>query len=161
MSRATVGFTFASIVTVTDPWAGMLPFQLTVLPETVAVPELALAEISVSSEGRMSTISGPALFGCAEVPLLNTVIVYVTRPLMTNGGVATVFECVVIMTGGGTSSVRMVPNPTPSPRAALVGAVRLTRNVSSYSISVSPRTGTWMVWEVTPARKVSRPLRDS
>ena len=43
-----------------------------------AVPDVALALTSVSDEGRMSVNSSVALSGCAPMPLLVIVTVYVT-----------------------------------------------------------------------------------
>ena len=56
------------------------------------------------------------------------------------------------------SSSTMVPTPWPSAMVALVGLLRLTKNVSFGSASRSPLTSTVMVLLVSPGAKVSVPL---
>src|SRR5438105_3681086 len=68
---------------------------------------------------------------------------------------------------GVTSSLTIVPMPIALPMVALVifglpgvliaGPI-VTKNVSSGSVLVSPMTGTRIVCEVVPGRKVSVPL---
>ena len=66
---------------------------------------------------------------------------------------------IVGSTGGGVeSSLRIVPWPCPSAIVALVGPLRLTKNVSSGSTAVSPTTGTLTVPLVWPAGMVRSPL---
>ena len=52
----------------------------------------------------------------------------------------------------------IVPTPWLLPKAAFTGLVRLTKNVSSGSATMSPMTGTVMVLFVSPLKNVSVPL---
>ncbi len=74
---AVPALTVAWMVTVTEPWAGMLPSQVTVLVATVAtaVPEVALALTSVSCEGSTSVSSWPGLSCWSKLLLLERTIV--------------------------------------------------------------------------------------
>ena len=67
----------AVMVIVTEPPAGMAPFQVTVLVATVAtgVPLVAVAETRVRSAGRTSVSSLPGLSAWAPAPLLVSVTV--------------------------------------------------------------------------------------
>ena len=58
---------------------------------------------------------------------------------------------------GRSSSSTIVPIPVASPRVALEGAERVTRNVSSSSAMRSPFTVTGNVSLVSPGTKVSVP----
>src|SRR5262245_9781100 len=60
--------------------------------------------------------------------------------------------------GGAASSLVMVPGPGLSASVALLGVPRLTKKVSSASLTVSPVTLTVMVLEVSPGAKDSVPL---
>ena len=55
------------------------------------------------------------------------------------------------------SSSAIVPVPSPSAITALVGALRVSRNVSFPSAAVSPQLGTVIVWLVVGGVKVSVP----
>ena len=62
-------------------------------------------------------------------------------------------------TGSASSSV-IVPVADPSAIAVPSGAERVIVNVSSFSSSRSPLTGTVIVFEVSPTAKSSTPLVD-
>src|SRR5690349_9346275 len=68
----TLALMSAWMVIVTVPPAGIEPFHVTVFVPTfaTAVPELAVAEMSVSCDGNTSVISLPGLFDCAAGPAL-------------------------------------------------------------------------------------------
>ena len=59
--------------------------------------------------------------------------------------------------GGATSSLVIVPAPTPSARVAFVGLERTTVKPSLASTTESPMAATWIVFVVSPAAKVSVP----
>ena len=54
------------------------PSQLTVLPDTAAVPLVAVAETTLSSAGNVCANSCPGLSNCVAAPELEIVIVKVT-----------------------------------------------------------------------------------
>ncbi len=61
--------------------------------------------------------------------------------------------------GVATSSLMMVPIAEPSAMVAPVGEDRVSVSVSLASTAVSPETCTWTTFEVSPAAKVSVPVR--
>ena len=60
-------------------------------------------------------------------------------------------------TGGGVSSVVIVPCPWPSPRSAPEAPDRFTKKVSVASGDVSPLTSTVTVFVLSPAAKLRDP----
>ena len=60
--------------------------------------------------------------------------------------------------GGGWSSLMIVPTPSPSASVAPTGFDRLTVNASLDSIAVSPFTCTVTGCDVWPALKLTVPL---
>ena len=63
------------MVIVTEPPAGMEPFQVTVLAAVVATPDVAEAETRVKPAGRVSVNSLPALSSWMPGPALDSTTV--------------------------------------------------------------------------------------
>jgi hypothetical protein len=106
----------------------------------------------VVAEGRLSVTTAE---GAAFGPVLLTMRVYVTSP--PTATMLAEAALVRARLADGLSSLRIVPIPCPSAIVALLGLMRLTKNVSSGSKVPSPWTGTLMIAVAPPAGMVSVP----
>src|ERR1700753_3463186 len=126
------------MVIVTEPPAGMLPFQCTVLPATevtprcrpdvcgaselvVTEPDAALTDSTVSDAGTMSTNSSPGLSSCGLAPLFVIVTVYVN----VVPGTALVTEAVIVgaVIVAGEVETNVVGSDAPPTDGSSVSAV--------------------------------------